>query len=93
MNTSFDKILDDMVKVYDDDAAVNVVESGDNNDLNADDLEKRLSDMIDKKLSEVAKNTEKKGEEKKEENTGTQKQQTAETNNNVEKESEDSENG
>ncbi len=88
MNTSFDKILDDMVKVYDD-AAVNVVESGESNDLNADDLEKRLSDMIDKKLSEVAKNTEKKGEEKKEENTG-----TAETNNNnVEKESEDSENG
>lgn len=93
MNTSFDKILDDMVKVYDDDAAVNVVESGESNDLNADDLEKRLSDMIDKKLSEVAKNTEKKGEEKKEENTGTQKQQTAETNNNAEKESEDSENG
>lgn len=92
MNTSFDKILDDMVKVYDDDAAVNVVESGESNDLNADDLEKRLSDMIDKKLSEVAKNTEKKGEEKKEENTGTQKQQTAETNN-VEKESEESENG
>lgn len=92
MNTSFDKILDDMVKVYDDDAAVNVVESGDNNNLNADDLEKRLSDMIDKKLSEVAKNTERKGEEKKEENTGTQKQQTAETIN-EEKESEDSENG
>lgn len=90
MNTSFDKILDDMVKVYDDDAAVNVVESGDNNDLNADDLEKRLSDMIDKKLSEVAKNTEKKGEEKKEENTGTQKQQTAEKETNNEgKESED----
>lgn len=90
MNTSFDKILDDMVKVYNDDAAVNVVESGDNNDLNADDLEKRLSDMIDKKLSEVAKNTEKKGEEKKEENTGTQKQQTAEKEtDNEEKESED----
>lgn len=88
MNTSFDKILDDMVKVYDDDAAVNVVESGESNDLNADDLEKRLSDMIDKKLSEVAKNTEKKGEEKKEENTGTQKQQTVETIN-EEKESED----
>ena len=90
MNTSFDKILDDMVKVYDEDAAVNVVESGDN-DLNADDLEKKLSDMIDKKLSEVAKNNEKKGEEKKEENTGTQKQQAAEngTINNEEKESED----
>lgn len=91
MNTSFDKILDYMVKFYDDDdTAVNVVESGDNNDLNADDLEKRLSDMIDKKLSEVAKNTEKKGEEKKEENTGTQKQQTVEKEtNNEEKESED----
>lgn len=90
MNTSFDKALDDMVKVYDDNAAVNVVESGDN-DLNADDLEKRLSDMIDKKLSEVAKNTEKKGEEKKEENTGAQKQQTAKEKdiNNEEKESED----
>lgn len=89
MNTSFDKILDDMVKVYDDDKAVNVVESGNDNDLNADDLEKRLSDMIDKKLSEVAKNSEKKGEEKKEENAGTQKQQTAETNNEEKKESED----
>ena len=89
MNTRFDKILDDMVKVYDDDAAVNVVESGENNDLNADDLEKRLSDMIDKKLSEVAKNNEKKGEEKKEENTGTQKQQAAEKEtDNEEKESE-----
>ena len=56
------------------------------------DLEKKLSDMIDKKLSEVAKNTEKKGEEKKEKDIGTQKPQTAETIN-EEKESEDSENG
>lgn len=90
MNTNFDKILDDMVKVYDEEtAAVNVVKSGEN-DLSADDLEKKLSDMIDKKLSEVAKNTEKKGEEKKEENPGTQKQQTAEKKTNNEgKESED----
>lgn len=89
MNTSFDKILNDMVKVYDEETAVNVVESGEN-DLSADDLEKKLSDMIDKKLSEVAKNTEKKGEEKKEENIGTQKPQTADTESNNEgKESED----
>lgn len=61
MNRSIDNLLDDMVAVYNEEQTV-ISESNNDNDLSVDDLEKRMSDMMDKKLAEVAKNNTMKGE-------------------------------
>ena len=61
MNRSIDNLLDDMVAVYNEEQTA-IAESNNDNDLSVDDLEKRMSDMMDKKLAEVAKNNTKRGE-------------------------------
>lgn len=57
MKRDVGNLFDDMVSVYEGDvhSGVTLAESGDN-DLEIDDIENRLSDMIDKKLADVAKN-------------------------------------
>lgn len=58
MKRDIGSLFNDMVDVYEGELTHNSVmlaESGDN-DLEIDDLENRLSDMIDKKLADVAKN-------------------------------------
>ena len=61
MNRSLDNLLDDLVEVYNEEQST-IAESSNDNDLSIDDLEKRMSEMIDNKLAEVAKNNIKKGD-------------------------------
>lgn len=64
MNRQLGDIFKDMIDVYEESKPATTPES--NDDHSTDDLEKRMSEMIDNKLAEVAKNNQ--GKEIKNEN-------------------------